>query len=182
MSIAGMPFVLIDTAGVRERDDEIEEIGVQRAQRERAHARTSYSISPTSPRPMRHTSSRGGEEPMWRPTRAGAIAVSARDRRRAWTRLRERYRRHRRHACCRRDGEVALDAASEIALASSTAAPIFVRRAEATIPCSPPSISGMARAHLDGLDRRRRCRGDARCAVRALLPRKMMFHVEQVDQ
>jgi len=38
LSIAGMPFVLVDTAGLRETDDPIERIGVERAHNQRALA------------------------------------------------------------------------------------------------------------------------------------------------
>jgi len=38
ISIGGIPFILIDTAGIRESDDTVESIGIERARREADHA------------------------------------------------------------------------------------------------------------------------------------------------
>ena len=74
IAIAGMPFVLVDTAGLREASDEIEQIGIARARSERANADiiidlegsgASANIIAVATKADLH------------PTRAGAIATSA---------------------------------------------------------------------------------------------------------
>lgn len=78
VSIRGMPFVLIDTAGIREADDPIERIGIERAEQERAAADIVLALGDVDPGSMpRADSIRVTSKIDLRPTEPGTIGVSA---------------------------------------------------------------------------------------------------------
>lgn len=113
LSLAGMPIVLIDTAGLRDSIDPIEAIGVERAKREREAADVVIDLSddPGDAVHVIHVASKSDLGPI----RGGALAVSASlgtglDSLRAV--LAERCA-----ALLPRDGEVALDRRYRDALA-----------------------------------------------------------------
>lgn len=76
LSIAGMPFVLVDTAGLRETDDPIERIGVERAHNQRALADIIIDLTgdmAAGDQPVISVSTKADV----RPPREGALALSA---------------------------------------------------------------------------------------------------------
>lgn len=74
VAIGGIPFVLVDTAGVRETADPVERIGVQRAADERAIADIVIDLAGDSGDPTTIAVAAMGDV---LPARAGALAVSA---------------------------------------------------------------------------------------------------------
>jgi tRNA modification GTPase len=76
ISIGGTPFVIVDTAGLRETDDPIERIGVERARREQMLADIVIDLADDGEGSSSTTIAVGTKADL-RPARANALAVSA---------------------------------------------------------------------------------------------------------